>query len=123
MTPVIIPSPSAARRKNAAVYREAFAASGVEITLPSEPYAAHAASAGENPNHHIYNQFVIRVPRRDELLKHLAARGIGHAVYYPVPLHLQECFANLGYKQGDFPETERAAKEAGKPFHFERPKP
>jgi dTDP-4-amino-4,6-dideoxygalactose transaminase len=99
---------SAARRENAAFYREAFTASGLQITLPTEPYAN---SADQSPNHHIYNQFTIRAPRRDDLLKHLAGRGIGHAVYYPVPLHLQECFANLGHKPGDFPEAERAANE------------
>jgi dTDP-4-amino-4,6-dideoxygalactose transaminase len=97
---------SAMRRANAAIYREEFGKAGLEITLPREPFAASGAV-----NHHIYNQFVIRAPRRDDLLRHLAAAGIGHAVYYPIPLHLQECFASLGYKQGDFPESERAALE------------
>jgi len=99
---------SAMRRANAALYRAEFASAGLDLTLPVEPFATHGAAI---PNHHIYNQFVIRVRRRDELLEHLAAAGIGHAVYYPVPLHLQECFSSLGYKQGDFPESERAARE------------
>jgi dTDP-4-amino-4,6-dideoxygalactose transaminase len=100
---------SAMRRTNAALYRTAFEQASLGcITNPVETYAA---KAGKIPNHHIYNQFVIRVPRRDELLKHLKAAGIGHAVYYPIPLHLQECFASLGYKQGDFPQAERAARQ------------
>ena len=99
---------SAMRRANAALYRKLFAETGLDkiLTLPTEPYAASGL-----PNQHIFNQFVVRAPRRDELCAHLASANIGHAIYYPLPLHLQECFAPLGYKQGDFPEAERAALE------------
>lgn len=91
---------SEGRRANATRYRALFAAAGLtEVTLPVEA-----------PNrNHIYNQFVIRVPNRDGLRAHLDAAGIGSEVYYPVPFHLQECFAGLGYRSGAFPVAEAAA--------------
>lgn len=99
---------SARRRENAARYHAALQAAGLLPLLgfPTRPYA----DSGE-PHHHNFNQFVLRVPRRDELCAALSEAGIGHAIYYPLPLHLQECFADLGYGEGDFPEAERAARE------------
>ncbi|MFI0347147.1 MAG: DegT/DnrJ/EryC1/StrS family aminotransferase [Chthoniobacterales bacterium] len=105
---------NAKRRANAAVYKAAFTAAGLldRITLPEEPFAASALR-----DHHIYHQYVIRVigssasGAREKIISHLKNKKIGHAIYYPVPLHLQECFAYLGYKKGDFPESEYAAEE------------
>ena len=64
------------------------------------------------PNHHIYNQFIIRVPDRDRVRAALAKAGVGSEVYYPLPLHMQSCFAYLDHRAGDFPESERAAHES-----------
>ena len=100
---------SAARRAVADVYREEFSQRGLTntILLPAEPYRDRGLT-----NHHIYHQYVIRTPRRDALQKHLAHREIGSAIYYPLGLHEQKCFEHLGYKAGDLPETERAARES-----------
>ena len=93
-----------ARRRNAARYRELFDAPALRhrVTLPVE-------RAGRT---HIYNQFVIRLPERDRVRAALQARGIGTAIYYPVPLHLQECFGALGYRPSDFPRAEAAALDS-----------
>lgn len=98
---------SAARRAAADFYGEEFRGTGLtgSITLPVEPYRDLVAS------HHIYHQYVIRTPRRDALRDHLEKKSIGSAVYYPVGLHEQKCFAYLDYEHGALPETERAARE------------
>jgi dTDP-4-amino-4,6-dideoxygalactose transaminase len=111
------------RQRNAARYRRLFVEAGLvseddrpasidhrpssivhrpgSITLPVE----------EPDRRHIYNQFVIRTARRDAVIAALKERKIGHEIYYPVPLHLQECFAGYGYKPGDLPSSEQAARE------------
>jgi len=92
------------RRANAARYLSLFHAAGLDgaLTLPVEP----------PDRRHIFNQFVIRTPERDALKAHLDAQGIGNEIYYPVPFHLQPCFADLGYQRGDFPHAEHAALES-----------
>jgi dTDP-4-amino-4,6-dideoxygalactose transaminase len=89
----------AARRRNAAIYDEMLA--GSKVIVP------HI----EDGNWSIYNQYVVRVPDRDAVKARLAERGIGSAVYYPLPLHRQECFRYLGVTDGSLPETERACRE------------
>ena len=97
-----------ARRAAADFYREEFTRRGLtkQITLPAEPFRQSAL-----PNHHVYYVYAIRVPRRDALREHLARREVETAVYYPLGLHEQECFASLRCKDRDLPETERAARE------------
>ena len=94
---------TAARQANAARYRRLFAGTGLEaagkIVLPEA-----------RTTRHIYNQFVIRAENRDGLLAHLRMGDVGTEIYYPVPLHLQDCFRSLGHHPGDFPESEKAAK-------------
>lgn len=90
---------SQARRRNAAYYDERFAG-----TVVQTPYISPDCVT-------IYNQYCVRVPRRDGLVEHLRANGVGCEVYYPIPAHLQRCFAHLGYGNGDFPEAEKAASE------------
>jgi len=99
---------AAARRAAADFYGSEFARSGLteRITLPAEPYRDCGLT-----NHHVYHQYVIRTPKRDALYEHLSKREIETAIYYPLGLHEQKCFAHLGYKKGDFPETEHAARE------------
>ncbi|MFP4226971.1 MAG: DegT/DnrJ/EryC1/StrS family aminotransferase [Desulfobacterales bacterium] len=92
-----------ARQENAEKYRSLFKAAGLEavIGLPVK-----------KQDRHIYNQFVIRVPeKRDALRAWLNESGVGNEIYYPVPLHLQACFADLGYREGDMPVSEKAAAE------------
>jgi dTDP-4-amino-4,6-dideoxygalactose transaminase len=94
---------SAKRQMNAERYNTLFKAAGLtdRVGLPEVVQ-----------NRHIFNQFIIRVPgHRDALRTHLGEKGVGCEIYYPLPLHLQDCFADLGYAKGSFPEAERAAEE------------
>lgn len=94
---------TARRREHAQRYRELFSAAGLDeiLTLPRVA----------EESHHVFHQFVVRAPRRDELRAHLSGRGVSTDVFYPEPLHLQPCFEDLGYRRGDLPEAERAAVE------------
>lgn len=90
------------RQRNAAFYDEAFARAdlGRAVQTPAKAKGRH-----------IYNQYIVRVRDRDLLRQHLTAAGVGTEIYYPLALHQQKCFAYLGYRTGDFPESERAAEE------------
>ena len=105
------------RRKNAALYNQLFIEAGLSedtgkisfdnknrVLLPKAVYKDSGVK-----NYHIFNQYIIRVEKRDELRKFLSENEIGNEIYYPVPFHLQECFADLGYMKGDFPNAEFAA--------------
>ena len=98
-----------ARQRNAKQYDRLLGEAGVPIGLPEVA-----------TDRHIFNQYVIRTSKRDELQAYLQKKGVGTEVYYPVPMHLQECFAYLGHVAGSFPESERAAKETlALPIHPE----
>jgi dTDP-4-amino-4,6-dideoxygalactose transaminase len=90
---------TAARRKNAEFYNKKFADTAVQT-----PYVRSDCVT-------VYHQYVIRVLNRDKLMEHLRGNNIGCGIYYPMPLHLQKCFEYLGYKKGNFPESEKAANE------------
>ncbi|MBW2040122.1 MAG: DegT/DnrJ/EryC1/StrS family aminotransferase [Deltaproteobacteria bacterium] len=92
------------RRENAAYYDQLFEEIDHRALGIETPYVQYS-------NRHIYNQYVIRVPKRDELREFLSQEGIGTDVYYPLPLHLQECYRDLGYEEGGFPNAEMAARE------------
>ena len=98
-----LPAWSAARASNAEFYQHLFESKGLG-------QICKIPRVGPG-NEHIFHQYVIRVPRRDELRSFLAQKGIGSEVYYPIPLHQQECFRYLGYRPGDLPESEKAANE------------
>ena len=91
------------RLRNAARYRQLFADGKLldRVTLP----------VVEAANHHVFNQFTVRVPKRDQLRAHLKAKGVGTEVYYPLSMHLQNCYRDLGYQKGSFPVSEQAAAE------------
>ena len=109
-----------ARRAAADFYRDEFRRAGLSssLTMPAEPFREFGVT-----NHHVYHQFVIRTPSRDTLRKFLQERGIGTEIYYPLGLHEQQCFRYLGYKRGEFPQTEQAAAETlALPFWPEIPR-
>lgn len=105
-----------ARRGNADVYNSLFAEAGAkssESPLMDGGLPLRYPWRPDQPARHIYNQYVIRVPedQRDALRDHLKGKGVGTEIYYPVPLHLQDCFSYLGYSEGDLPQSEAAAKQ------------
>jgi dTDP-4-amino-4,6-dideoxygalactose transaminase len=96
------------RRERAAIYDRLLTQSG--LTSPTGDAPVRPLTVAPHA-HHIYHQYVIRARRRDDLRRFLAQRNIGSEIYYPIPLHLQPVFAYLGYREGDLPESERAARE------------
>jgi dTDP-4-amino-4,6-dideoxygalactose transaminase len=112
---------TAARQRNARKYDQLFSEAGLTTAGGESP---QVGLPGIVTNRHIFNQYVIRVSNRDQLQAALQQGGIGTEVYYPIPMHLQECFAYLGHSAGAFPESERAAKETlGLPIYPELSEP
>jgi dTDP-4-amino-4,6-dideoxygalactose transaminase len=104
---------TAARQKNAHKYAQLFKEADLPVNIPAAMY-----------DRHIFNQYVIRISVRDELQSNLKKKGVGTEIYYPIPMHLQECFAYLGHHEGDFPESEHAAKQTlALPIHPELTEP
>ncbi len=106
---------TAGRQGNAKRYDQLFAASGIKIASSGDGLAVRAAADVVLPktvaSRHIFNQYVVRTSQREPLRKALEAAGVSTEIYYPVPMHLQECFASLGYSKGQLPESENAADE------------
>ena len=99
---------TAARQRNAKQYNRLFTEAGLAATEPREHRVGLPRVVTDR---HIFNQYIVRISERDQMKAALQARGVSTEVYYPVPMHLQECFAYLGYSVGAFPESERAARE------------
>jgi len=97
------------RARNAQTYRGLFKESGIAADSAAGQDSARIVLPPAQRSRHIFNQFVIRAQQRDDLMEFLDARDVAARVYYPIPLHVQECFAYLGYKRGDFPKSEAAA--------------
>jgi dTDP-4-amino-4,6-dideoxygalactose transaminase len=102
---------TAGRQANARRYDRLFAESGLTEGTVKLPVHPHGEGADPQGMRHIFNQYIIRVPKRDELRTWLQEHSVGHEVYYPVALHQQECFADLGYEDEAFPVSEQAASE------------
>ena len=108
---------TAARQQNAWRYDTFFADSGLvkegKLTSPATVWKTDQSVPLQTPvgHYHIYNQYVVSTPERDHLQSYLKSKGIGTAIYYPLALHMQECFSSLGYNQGDFPVSEAASRE------------
>ncbi len=103
-----------ARLVNALRYRDLMAEHGILQAEGHQPELGRVIPPAIVTERHVFHQYVVRVEAavRDRLAEHLKARGVGHAIYYPLPLHLQECFAELGYREGSLPEAERASRES-----------
>ena len=104
-----------ARRNNAENYNRLLKDTGLVaegiVTLPEAVYRAQAEQESKIPDYHIYNQFVLRVEKRDELIQYLHGQDIGCEIYYPIPLHRQACMAGRGFDSVSLPQAELAASQ------------